>query len=133
MATIKINKMKKVSFDFDGTLSRNDVQDYAKSLMNKGLDVWVTTSRYDEENKHLYRFNPTNEDMYKVTDKLKLSREKIIFCNMQDKVDIMSHDFIWHLDDDWYELNCINARSKIIGISVFGNSKWKLKCNKLIK
>ena len=29
--------MKKVSFDFDSTLSRLDVQDYAKLLINKGL------------------------------------------------------------------------------------------------
>jgi hypothetical protein len=123
--------MKKVSFDFDGTLSRKDVQDYAKSLIKKGIDVWVTTSRYDEENKHKYPINPTNEDMYKVTDSLGIPREKIIFCNMQDKVDIMPNDFVWHLDDDWYELNCINKRSKIKGISVFGNSKWKIKCDKL--
>lgn len=124
--------MKKVSFDFDGTLSRNDVQDYAKSLMNKGLDVWVTTSRYDEINKHLYKFNSTNEDMYKVTDKIGLPKEKIIFCNMQNKIDIMHKDFIWHLDDDWYELNLLNTQSKIIGISIFGNNKWKLECNKLL-
>ena len=50
---------------------------------------------------------------------------------MKDKVDVMHKDFIWHLDDDWYELNCINKRSKIKGISVFGNSKWKIKCDKL--
>ena len=38
----------KVSFDFDGTLSRKDVQEYAKSLVNSGLEVWIVTSRFDD-------------------------------------------------------------------------------------
>ena len=39
----------KVSFDFDGTLSRKDVQNFAKSLVNTGYDVWIVTSRFDDE------------------------------------------------------------------------------------
>ena len=46
-----------VTFDFDGTLSRNDVQEYALELMSKGVDVWVVTSRYDELHKHRYQIN----------------------------------------------------------------------------
>lgn len=57
-----------VTFDFDSTLSRQDVQDYATSLIKKGFDVWVLTSRYDELHKHRYRHNPTNEDLYYIMD-----------------------------------------------------------------
>ena len=42
--------MKKVSFDFDGTLSRLDVQKYAKSLIEQGFEVWIVTSRLHEKN-----------------------------------------------------------------------------------
>ena len=35
--------MRKVSFDFDGTLDMLHVQDYAKSLIEKGIEVHITT------------------------------------------------------------------------------------------
>lgn len=35
----------KVSFDFDGTLEPPIVQQYAKELIEKGIEVWVVTSR----------------------------------------------------------------------------------------
>ena len=31
--------MKTVTFDFDNTLSRPDVQEYAKKLIKRGIDV----------------------------------------------------------------------------------------------
>ena len=37
--------MKKVSFDFDGTLSKNKVQQYAKMLIKAGVECWIVTSR----------------------------------------------------------------------------------------
>lgn len=98
-----------VSFDFDGTLSRPDVQEYARELIKHGIDVIVTTSRYDESNKHLYPVNPTNEDLYAVTDKLGIPREKINFMNMGLKADFLKDtDVIWHLDDDDVEIRAID-------------------------
>jgi len=41
--------MRKVSFDFDSTLSRKDVQDFAKKLVSEGYEVWIVTSRFDDE------------------------------------------------------------------------------------
>ena len=39
----------KVSFDFDHTLSRKDVQTFAKELVNEGHEVWIVTSRFSDE------------------------------------------------------------------------------------
>lgn len=123
---------KIVTFDFDSTLSRQDVQDYAFSLIKKGFDVWVLTSRYDELHKHKYRINPTNEDLYKVTDKLQIPREKIRFTCMRDKAEyLFGTDVIWHLDDDFVEINNINRETETIGISVVSGG-YKAKCNKLL-
>jgi hypothetical protein len=123
---------KIVTFDFDSTLSRQDVQDYAYSLIKKGFDVWVLTSRYDELHKHKYRHNPTNDDLYKVTDKVGIPRWKIRFTCMRDKAEyLFGTDVIWHLDDDFVELNKINKETKTIGISVIG-SEYKSKCNRLL-
>jgi hypothetical protein len=41
--------MKKVSFDFDSTLSRDDVQEFASDLIDLGFDVWVVTSRFNDK------------------------------------------------------------------------------------
>ena len=60
--------MVKVSFDFDGTLEFQDVQNYARTLMQSGVDVWVVTTRWDENHKHKYGLNPTLDDLWEVID-----------------------------------------------------------------
>ena len=35
-----------VSFDFDDTLSKKSVQNYAKSLIDNGVNVLIVTARY---------------------------------------------------------------------------------------
>jgi len=52
----------KVSFDFDGTLEFKNVQDYAKQLLDEGVEVWVVTTRWDENHKHKYPQNATLDD-----------------------------------------------------------------------
>ncbi len=122
-----------VTFDFDSTLSRKDVQAYCKELMDKGIDVWVVTSRYDELHKHRYPHNPTNEDLYKVVDELGIPRWKIRFTCMGNKsYYLMGTNVIWHLDDDSVELNYINEETYVVGIQV-NSSNWKNKCNRLLR
>jgi len=40
----------KVSFDFDATLSRYDVEEYATELIQRNIDVYICTSRFSAEN-----------------------------------------------------------------------------------
>lgn len=42
-------KQKKVSFDFDSTLSRKDVQNFAKEIIANGAEVWIVTTRTSTE------------------------------------------------------------------------------------
>jgi restriction endonuclease Mrr len=44
-------KKYKISFDFDSTLDREDVQEFAKELVEKGHDVWITTSRFSNDDE----------------------------------------------------------------------------------
>jgi hypothetical protein len=119
----------KVSFDFDGTLSRPDVQEYAKELIESGIEVIVTTSRLDESNKYLYSINPTNEDLYAITDSLGIKRENIYFTNMDDKVNYLHNDIAWHLDDDEYELwEIFNSNLNVEGVDV-NDDDWRGMCN----
>lgn len=128
--------MKKVSFDFDGTLSRMDVQTYAYSLLDKGYEVWIVTSRLHEKNADNLQWN---DDLYEVAEELGIPKSQIHFMNYSIFMDYKSHflkdkNFVWHLDDDWTESNSVNRECKNTkGISVFGNSTWKIKCNRLLK
>ncbi len=121
-----------VTFDFDSTLSHKIVQDFAKSLMIKGIEVLVLTSRYDELHKHKYRHNPTNEDLYKVTDRLGIDRAKIRFQCMRPKAEyLFGTNVIWHLDDDYVEVNEINSQTETKGIDVTLKG-WKKECKSIL-
>lgn len=130
--------MKSVSFDFDDTLDNNKVQDYAKSLIEKGIDVHIVTSRY--ENPTMYPNNRdghlNNDDLFKTASKIGIDNSKIHFTNMLDKAEWFilypEYQFIWHLDNSWQEINEINNSTTIIGIDYI-KSNWKEKCNKLLQ
>lgn len=123
----------KVSFDFDGTLSTEYVQEYAKELIDAGHEVWVVTTRYDENHKHRYELNPTLDDLWEVVDNLGIPRHRVRFTCMDFKnIYLDGTSFLWHLDDNEEEF----SQARIHGcsvpmISVHGN--WKMKCDRLIK
>ena len=120
-----------VTFDFDGTLTRKDVQEYFLELIERGVDVWILTSRYDDLHKHRYPKNPTNEDLWQVVSDLNFPRHKVRFTNMELKADYLEPtDVIWHLDDDIVELKAIQKECSTKAISVNGN--WKSKCERFL-
>jgi hypothetical protein len=120
---------KTVSFDFDGTLSKKDVQEYAIELMQKGVEVWVVTSRYDDLHKHRYPKNATNEDLWEVIDKLNIPRWKVRFTCMESKsLYFLNSKVIWHLDDDDIEIEAMRwGRLTTKGIYV-NFQEWKERC-----
>jgi hypothetical protein len=105
----------KVSFDFDSTLDRRDVQQFAKKLINDGFEVWIVTSRtsleHAKENLDQWSINrveKSNLKLFRVADNLGIKREHIHFTNHQLKVEFLEgKDFIFHLDDDSEELLAI--------------------------
>lgn len=124
----------KVSFDYDSTLSRKDVQEYAKELIQKGIDVWVITSRFDDLHKHRYPESPTNENLYETLEKIGIPRWKVRFTLMEPKSRylINTQDVVWHLDDDIIELeNMILDNCHVAGIHV-EKEDWKEQCNRLL-
>lgn len=127
--------MSKITIDFDGTLSKKTVQDFAKDVVSQGHDVWILTSRNHEK----YEQDKTwNDDLYKVAKEVGIPLNRIHFCSWfstdTEKWQVLKGtDAILHLDDDWMELNSINKKTNTVGISVFGNSTWRVKAEKLIK
>lgn len=125
---------KIVSFDFDGTLTRPDVQEYCKSLLKLGYDVHVVTTRFDELHKHLWQNKPTNDDMYLITDKVGIKRENIHFMNFNyGKGAYLFDSFAkFHLDDDDHELDGFVAKQKTKPVFVL-RSDWKVICDNILK
>lgn len=120
-----------VTFDFDGTLSRTDVQEYFKELVSRGIDCWVLTSRYDELHKHRYPKNPTNDDLWKVIDELNIPRWKVRFTNMELKAYYLeSTDVIFHIDDDIIECEELKFMNTT---PIFMDENWKYNCEVLLK
>lgn len=122
----------KVSFDFDGTLDIDVVGDYAKELVKRGVDVWVTTSRMDN-----IQGNPNwNDDLFDVVFKCGIDITKVNFTNIERKAvyfERTNAGFIWHLDDDWQEISEITeSGTKIKAITNFGNPNWKAECEALL-
>lgn len=124
--------VNKVTFDFDGTLSRIEVQDYAKSLILKGFQVFIVTSRYNELMKHKWREYPCNKVVFKTADIVGIPHNRIIFCNMEDKSRFLDGSgALFHLDDDVFTIEDVNKNSDVVCIDVT-KKNWKEQCNNLI-
>lgn len=125
--------MKLVSFDFDSTLSRKDVQEFALELsIRDDVEIWICTSRLDD----LHASNPDhNKDLWEVALSLGIPPERVIFTNLSDLDKapfIAPHGFVWHLDDDPTELRKINKQTSTVGISSWGTTQWRKKCLRIL-
>lgn len=114
----------RVSFDFDGTLTRPDIQAFAKGLSSKGLEVWICTNRFQD--------NGGNDDLIKIARDVGVAHVK--FCGYEDKWKFFKqHYFLFHLDDNFQIAKDIDEKTDTIGICMFGNSLWRLRCTDLLK
>ena len=126
--------MVNVSFDFDDTLSNESVQEYAKELIESGINVYVTTTRYDEVHKLRYIWNPTIDDLWEVIDRLQIPRHRVRFTCMEWKHSYLHRSsFIWHLDDNKEEEDRAIFHKCSVPIIRVDRSQWKQQCNKLIE
>lgn len=107
--------MKKVSFDFDDTLSTIEIQTLAKILVMQEYDVWIVTSRCS----NLYAKNHHwNDDLEMVADCVGIPTENIVYCNLKPKYKYFqeTEGFILHVDDDHDEILGINQHTDVQGV-----------------
>ena len=106
----------KVSFDFDDTLSKRVWERYANQLINRGIELWIVTSRYNPNN----HFNKqTSQDLFNTADRLGIDRKNIIFTNQMPKYRyLINRGFSLHLDDDIEEVNSIKKLTEVKAIQV---------------
>lgn len=142
--------MKRISFDFDGTISnREDVQEFCKKcLLNKDIEVYITTRRFGPEIAKVPKEDqPTCEwwsyvgsknwtEVFDLADSFGIKRENIHFCNMEDKYEYFKNgspgDIIdVHLDDDPLDTNGINNETSVYCIDI-KLSDWKERTETLL-
>ena len=128
---------KKVSFDFDSTLDMSIIQELAKELVEKGVEVWVVTSRLSDGEAPSLDWN---KDLWKACEYCGISKKNTHFTAYKDKWEFFKDkDFVWHLDDDIIELSMIKDYTNVEPICHFdwglkygGKENWKEKCLKLL-
>lgn len=99
---------KNISFDFDKTLQREDIQNLAIRLRVWNT-IWIITRRFPDE----------YEDVYKVAMRLGIPTTRIIFTAGRwkwQKLKTMNIDY--HYDDKIDEVNMINRLTKTKAILI---------------
>ena len=128
----------KVSFDYDGTLALPNVESYCKELIGRGnMEVWVVTARLSDEtinNTHQPLLKPnSNDDLWKTCERLGIPKERVVFTENVEKIEYLKDKgFVFHLDDDTYELmEILESEDKCVPISV-GQHDWREYCEEVI-
>jgi hypothetical protein len=138
----------RVSFDFDGTIELEEVQQYAKELIRRGVEVWIITTRYDSNHKHrwldkfpgmewakMYERNDSdpNFNVWGVAEWLGIPRHHVRFTCMEWKYTYLTGTkFVWHLDDNKEEIDRAVYHECNVPIINVTKSNWKNECEKRI-
>ena len=127
----------KVSFDFDGTLRRLDVQRYAKSLVEDGHEVWIVTTRTTTEDiieRGWHWSKDQNIILFEIAEECGILKEHIVFTDHQDKIHFLKEKgFAFHLDDDPDELLYIIESGDTCRPVNVDHFEWRETCNKLLQ
>lgn len=124
----------KITVDFDGTLTRPDVQEFVKKAISNGHQVFVVTLRHNEKiSNHLFGDNKNgwNSDIIELATRLGCS--KIYLTNGVEKykyIQPIGADL--HLDDVNAEVTEINSNTNTLALWV-NKPDWLTTANKLIK
>jgi hypothetical protein len=115
--------MIKVSFDFDGTTTNPHIQKMMAFLIKAGFEVHITTQRWPEGD--IFHTPPVwdNKPLFAIADELGIPQNHIHFMGMKPKKEyFMKHrDFLFHLDDDFIEVDEINEDTFVKGILFDGD------------
>ena len=126
----------KVSFDFDGTLRRVDVQEYAKSLVDSGHEVWIVTTRTTTEDiiaRGWHWSKDQNIILFEIAKACGIPKDRIVFTDHQEKIHFLKgKGFAFHLDDDPDELVSILESGDLCRPINVEHFEWQEDCNKLL-
>lgn len=107
----------KISFDYDHCLTQKRIQESALTLVNKGYEVWIITSRFDNLKILEYPDLKPNEDVFETAKKLRIPTHRIGFTNQEPKwISLNKGKFSIHIDDNKRELESLKYYNVLKGI-----------------
>lgn len=99
----------KISFDYDGTLSLEKIQNIARKLNKNEIDIFILTSRFGNMERMKYKDLESNEVIYQLASELGIPSHRISFTNQIPKWMVLNESGVQiHIDDDEREIRSIN-------------------------
>lgn len=125
----------KVSFDYDGTLTRDAVKEYARELLQRGIHIDIHSRRVERPG-----FISEHDDILHFGGALmQYSRNQAMvtvhLCGL-DKIKMINESgAIWHLDDEAWEIDLINRKTQYgtVGILYRPHENFKEICELFIQ
>ncbi len=88
----------RISFDFDGVLSREVGQELAKLKIKQGFEVWIVTARRPDR----------SEKVFEIAKLLNIPESRIVFTSGRDKWKFIDEfDIGLHYDNNEEQINKI--------------------------
>jgi len=98
----------KISFDYDDTLTKENIQTIAARFIILGTDVFITTNR---------SYKDDNTDLFLIAGKLNIPKKNIQLCGDKEKAAFLK-GFAFHFDDDADEIKDIEKKTDCLCIYV---------------
>lgn len=126
---------KKISFDFDGTLSdefdgklnkqKDEIQSILKQYMEMGNDVYIVTKRHSPQNGTMGKVNE-HIDVLMLASKLGISGKNVIFTDRKLKAEkLMEMEVDVHFENGDYELHYLNSFNHNINVVMVTDPYWR--------
>jgi len=95
----------RISFDFDGVLTREVGRELAKLKIKQGFEVWIVTARRPDQ----------SDAVFKIAEELNIPKTRIIFTSGRDKWKFIDEFEIGlHYDNNEEQINKIRENTDSI-------------------
>lgn len=120
----------RITVDFDGTLTREDVQRYVEELRSRKISATVITSRYGFTYKDKDGFGyEQNKDLFDKVEGLGFSKEDVYFTNGDSKKRLIRMlKPVLHLENSSSDIDDVMKGSSIASINV-NKIGWQSEAN----
>lgn len=117
----------KISFDFDDTLTHEEVQKCAVELRKQGHEIYILTARfndkYDEDGQPIGWGKDWNDDLKELASILEIPRDRWLFAGIGSKSHLAKiHHIELHLDDSRDHVNDVGTVCKSV---LFNQYNWQ--------
>lgn len=126
---------KRISFDYDGTLSddfdgainqqKNEIQDILTQLISMGNEVFIVTKRHSFANRFMGKINEY-ADVLQTAFKLKVPISNVIFTDRQFKAEtLIKMKIDIHFENSDFEISYMNGLKHNIQNILITDPYWR--------